>query len=207
MYDWQTLGAITRHGGEGVLLTFDDGPGRALPAILDVLADARAHALFFWQGRLLQRGRHPVERVLAEGHSVGSHSLRHRLLPRLAPAEQYHDIDASLAILQARGCKPIRWFRPPFGRTNTHTLTAARSLGLTTVLWDVAGWDWDLAGDPAAIAQNVVEHVRPGSIVLLHELPQTVQALPAILAGLERRGLRLDGPEVLEQVAGTLELR
>jgi peptidoglycan/xylan/chitin deacetylase (PgdA/CDA1 family) len=65
-------------------------------------------------------------------------------------------------------------------------IEAASDLGLKTVLWDVSAAEW-MGGD---VAQRVLEEVRSGSIILLHQLPITVDALPEIIRGLRERDLR-----------------
>jgi peptidoglycan/xylan/chitin deacetylase (PgdA/CDA1 family) len=75
---------------------------------------------------------------------------------------------------------------------------AARRLGLRTVQWDVAGFDWKRRSG-RQISQAVLRKVRPGSIVLLHDgdserkhdRRETVAALPLIVAGLKVRNLRI----------------
>jgi peptidoglycan/xylan/chitin deacetylase (PgdA/CDA1 family) len=56
------------------------------------------------------------------------------------------------------------------------------------MLWDVDPQDWR-DQDASKIAAAVVRDARPGSVILLHTLPQTEEALPAILDGLRRKGL------------------
>ena len=73
----------------------------------------------------------------------------------------------------------------------------AKQLGLITVQWTVAGFDWKQRS-PEQIAGAVLRKVKPGSIILLHdgdsagraERTRTADAVPLILSGLERRNLR-----------------
>ena len=67
---------------------------------------------------------------------------------------------------------------------------AARRVGLDSmVLWTVDPRDW---ADPPAttVRDRVLQAVRPGSIVLLHDATgrNTPAALPMILDGLAERG-------------------
>jgi peptidoglycan/xylan/chitin deacetylase (PgdA/CDA1 family) len=59
------------------------------------------------------------------------------------------------------------------------------------VLWTVDPRDWSRPG-VRVIAQRVLDHVRPGSIVLMHDgggdRSQTVAALRLVIAGLKGRG-------------------
>jgi len=62
-----------------VVLTFDDGPHpTATPRVLDLLAKEKMQATFFLIGRNINRDTYPlVQRMVAEGHTIGSHSYTH----------------------------------------------------------------------------------------------------------------------------------
>jgi peptidoglycan/xylan/chitin deacetylase (PgdA/CDA1 family) len=64
-----------------VALTFDDGPHpTATPQVLDLLALERLHATFFVVGRNINRDTYPlVQRMVREGHALGSHSYTHNV--------------------------------------------------------------------------------------------------------------------------------
>jgi peptidoglycan/xylan/chitin deacetylase (PgdA/CDA1 family) len=62
-----------------VVLTFDDGPhpGKT-PKVLDLLAKHEMPATFFLVGRAISKKTfHLVQRMVAEGHTLGSHSYNH----------------------------------------------------------------------------------------------------------------------------------
>jgi peptidoglycan/xylan/chitin deacetylase (PgdA/CDA1 family) len=62
-----------------VVLTFDDGPHpKHTPRVLDLLAEHRLPATFFVVGRAISRDTyHLVQRIVSEGHLLGSHSYSH----------------------------------------------------------------------------------------------------------------------------------
>jgi hypothetical protein len=62
-----------------VVLTFDDGPHpTATPRVLEMLAEHRMPATFFLVGRAISRDTYPlVQRVVRDGHTLGSHSYSH----------------------------------------------------------------------------------------------------------------------------------
>ncbi|MEJ7729991.1 MAG: polysaccharide deacetylase family protein [Polyangiaceae bacterium] len=62
-----------------VVLTFDDGPiASATPRVLDQLAARGMQATFFLVGRNISRTTYPlVQRMVAAGHTLGSHSYSH----------------------------------------------------------------------------------------------------------------------------------
>jgi peptidoglycan/xylan/chitin deacetylase (PgdA/CDA1 family) len=88
--------------------------------------------------------------------------------------------------------------RPPYGVRTLAYFRATRDLGLQTVQWEVAGFDWKRI-TPRQIADNVLRKTRPGSIILLHDgdsegrnpRKNTVEALPLIIEGLRDRDLKI----------------
>jgi peptidoglycan-N-acetylglucosamine deacetylase len=170
-----------------VALTFDDGPSRTqTPAILETLDRLGAHATFFEEGRHV-RGREALMRqILALGDEIGNHSFHHPVDPGEAELASTQE-----AIHAATGFTPCL-FRPPYGELDRAEEAAARSNGLQMIFWTLDSED-DTHPGVGAIRARVVRRTKPGSIVLLHDgghHPQTVRALPGIVEGLERRGLR-----------------
>ncbi|ARK30614.1 polysaccharide deacetylase family protein [Halalkalibacter krulwichiae] len=178
---------MKKEGKNEVLLTFDDGPSKYLDQFLDVLAEEKVPALFFWQSRLLHHKR-PWSRVLREGHEIGLHSHSHKNLVKLTKSEQMKEIKTNKRIVEQLIDHPVRYFRPPFGQHNSDTIEIASELDLEVIMWDISSFDWDLKDDPTQIVKNVTEHVQDGSIILLHELKQTLEILPQLIQGLKERG-------------------
>lgn len=170
-----------------IALTFDDGPSKFLPDFLDILNAEKVPAVFFWQARLLHHKR-PWKRVIEEGHVIGSHTITHPNLTRLDDHQQEKELTVSKRIIEQITKQPVRYFRPPFGQYNESTLEIASSLNLITVMWHVASFDWELKTEPNCIIENVLNHVQPGSIVLLHELEQTLCILPTLIKKLKAKG-------------------
>jgi peptidoglycan/xylan/chitin deacetylase (PgdA/CDA1 family) len=197
----QWLGPADWHGREdtsSVALTFDDGPGADTERVLDVLAAHEMSATFFMVGRQAERNARTARRVAAEGHEVGNHSYSHPIyLYRSARETRRQLALAQDAIEGATGVRP-RLARPPCGVRSPAYFRAARSLGLRTVQWGVAGFDWKRNG-AREIARHVLKDVRAGSIILLHDgdsegksdRRETVAALPLIFEGLSERGLKV----------------
>ncbi|ASN07323.1 polysaccharide deacetylase [Virgibacillus necropolis] len=180
---------------KSIVLTFDDGPSRVLPAILDVLKEENVPATFFWQSRLLYPER-PWERVLDEGHLIGTHSTKHLNLVKQPYEKQYQDIRNSVSKIEAITGNKVTYFRPPFGQYNNDTIKAVKKLNLTPILWRVASMDWELKEHPEQIISNVVDNLEDGAIILLHELTQTVGILPALLKAIKEKGYVLANLEI-----------
>jgi peptidoglycan/xylan/chitin deacetylase (PgdA/CDA1 family) len=174
-----------------VRLTFDDGPNRtATPEILDTLAAHGVTATFFVVGQMAAAHPAIVRRESREGHTIGNHSWDHPNLTKLNQAQVESELQRTNDVIQqATGTAPTQW-RPPYGARNPAVQAAAADVGLTSmVLWTVDPRDW---ADPPAttVRDRVLQAVRPGSIVLLHDGTgaNTPEALPMILNGLADMG-------------------
>jgi peptidoglycan/xylan/chitin deacetylase (PgdA/CDA1 family) len=195
----QWLGATDWHGRRdtrAAALTFDDGPSEETEHVLDLLDDLQLRAAFFMVGREVERLPHVARRVAERGHEIGNHSYSHPIyLYRTGRETRRQLLRAQAVIEDATGVRP-RLARPPCGVRTPAYFSAARELGLRTVQWDVAGFDWTRRRAPE-IARAVLEGARAGSIILLHDgdsegrrdRRETVAALPLIIGGLHRRGL------------------
>ncbi|MFC7064165.1 polysaccharide deacetylase family protein [Halobacillus seohaensis] len=190
MYDSNDASIITSIQDEtqkSVVLTFDDGPSKVLPEILDVLNLDNVPAVFFWQSRLLYSKR-PWKRVLAEGHIIASHTTKHPNLTKLSYHEQYKEIEKSLNKIESIIDSKVNYFRPPFGQYNADTIKAVKQLNLTPIMWRIASLDWELKDDRQQIITNITDHLEDGAIILLHELKQTLDVLPDLIAAIREKG-------------------
>lgn len=193
MYDWNNKEIWTNQQSwdnqrsKSLILTFDDGPSSVLIPLLDILKKHDVQAMFFWQSRLLHKNR-PWKRVLEEGHIIGGHSLRHRELTRLSRYEQQRDIEFNIKQIEGQTGQKIKYFRPPYGQFNEDTLQVLKGLDVVPFLWEVAGLDWELKHNPDQIVHNSVNHAEDGSVILLHELKQTVLILDNLINELKNEG-------------------
>ncbi|GIM97629.1 chitooligosaccharide deacetylase [Paractinoplanes toevensis] len=176
-----------------VALTFDDGPApRYTPLFLDVLEDAGIPATFFMVGRNVRDHADLVQDRLGR-HEVGNHSWAHRDLATMDLPGIQDDLRRTHTVIQEKlGRTPVL-MRPPFGHLGGSTVLAADSLGYDLVLWDRQMRERRFADDPAAQARDLVETVRPGSIVLAHDVGDkrrlvALRALHDLVAGLKARG-------------------
>ncbi len=186
----RVAGAQTR----SVALTFDDGPSPYTQRILDSLKRYDAKATFFTLGNQLREHPLPLQRAVAEGHSIANHTWNHSDLTTLAPRDVRSQISDENVGLQRAGIPRPRLFRPPYGAYDEQTLRVARDLGMLTVLWTIDSNDYK-ATDPRAMADAVLADVQPGAIILMHDgggdRTVTSRALPLIVRGLRERRYRM----------------
>jgi peptidoglycan/xylan/chitin deacetylase (PgdA/CDA1 family) len=178
--------------GRQLALTFDDcNYGTAWRSILDTLKAHDVKGTFFCGGTLVRRFPYLARRTVAEGHDGASHGYNHLLMTSLsstaARSEIMRDRDAWRAVT---GQAAVPFFRPPYGDFDGSTLSIAGSLGFSRLMmWDVDTLDWRTQS-AVSTSSHVQSRARPGSVVLMHVLPSTAAALPAILRSMKARGMR-----------------
>lgn len=151
-----------------VHLTFDDGPDpRCTPALLDLLREHGAGATFFpIAGRA---AAHPglIERMLADGHTVGVHCDEHVRHSERSADEIRADTASAVRTLRMLGAEPTLW-RTPWGDLAPFTAQLAAEFGMRIVGWTLDTHDW--RGDSAA---EMLARIEPGladaAIVLAHD--------------------------------------
>lgn len=173
-------------------LTFDDGPSRFTPQLLDMLAEYGIPATFFVLGKQAEYHPQTIRRILEEGHEIGNHSYSHPNLRHLPLAQKTEEIRRTDAILRSLGASPF-FLRPPYGAYDAHTIKVARSLGLSVVLWSLDSGDWrHLPADYAKLRHTrggVYETGHLRGVFLFHDiLKRTVEDLPRIISHLRAGG-------------------
>lgn len=189
-------------GQKRVALTFDDGPTPpATDRILDVLREYGVTATFFVNGRWVDRFPETLRRIQREGHAIGNHTYSHLFLYLKTRRRMAQEIDRTQdAIERVTGQRP-RIFRCPYGVRWFGLFSVLRRRGMTAVQWSDTGFDWIKKNTSADIARKTLRDLRDGSVILLHDgcgakQPEeadqsfTVEALPAIITEVQKRGLR-----------------
>lgn len=204
----QTLSRVELPSQEKVLaLTFDDGPWRQTPQVLEILKKYDIKATFFIIGSHIQSYPKHLEQIAKEGHAIGNHTWNHHyhsVSAQTAAAELGRTADA---IEQITGSKTVM-FRPPGGNLTNGLVSYATQNDYVVLMWSVDSRDYISSSTVGSITQKVVAGVHPGAIVLLHDgggnRASTVEALPQMIEQLQDRGYRfVTVPELLELKART----
>jgi len=193
---------------DGILLTFDDGPDpNVTPAVLDLLRQYEAKALFFISGCRIKNAPELLKRIVDEGHVLGNHSFAHRkdsIFGWKACADDMKKCNEEIAKYVSG---PMKFYRAPHGQLGLAPFLAAKKVGLRYIRWSVSIRDWELPDADAADAVSetkrygdvLVRHVKPGDIVLLHDYnnPLVVEVLKIALPMWKEKGWALDRWECL----------
>lgn len=175
--------------GNEVALTFDDGPGTYTRLAIAKLRKHGVKATFFVVGRNIQLLPGAIREERALG-SVGDHTYTHPLLTALPAGQAESEIVRTQTALEGASGGPVFLFRPPYGARNATIDSIAKTHNLLEILWTVDSAD-SLGANYAQIERTVIEGMRPGAIVLMHENHgQTIRAMLSIFAALKRKHLR-----------------
>lgn len=178
--------------GNYVAMTFDDGPHATnTPRLLDMLRARNIKATFFVVGKNVELYPGITRQIVAEGHEIANHSWSHKLLTKLGDAGLEEELGRThQAIINATGVRP-RVMRPPYGALLQRQREWAYSkYGYPTILWSVDPFDWKRPGS-AAVTSRIISATTPGGIILAHDIhAQTVDAMPATLDNLLRKGYK-----------------
>ncbi|MBF4133262.1 polysaccharide deacetylase family protein [Streptomyces albidoflavus] len=203
-----------RNDGKTVALTFDadmtaDQGERAAggerfdhPELIASLRRLKVPATVFMTGRWAEEYPDQTRAIGADPlFEIANHSYSHHAftgdcygLPRVAESEMRADVERAYTAFRTAGVKKaMPYFRFPGGCYDDAALREVSAAGVTAVQWDVVSGD-AFATDADAVAQQVLDGVRPGSVVVMHctrsAAPTTERALRRIVPALREQGYR-----------------
>ncbi|QOS79926.1 polysaccharide deacetylase family protein [Paenibacillus sp. JNUCC31] len=185
-----------------VLLTFDDGPKeeKMINALIDTLDKHEAKAIFFVNGYRVKSHPELLEIIHERGQVVGNHAWDHEDLKKMSTSVATKQVtDVQKIVKDTIGVEP-QFFRPPFGSGNDALKATVKKNGMLYMTWSNGSLDWDKStkNKPDKVIQNVLDQLNPGSNILMHELPWTVDALDELLTKLEKKGYTFVDPRSIE---------
>ncbi|BAR83613.1 MULTISPECIES: polysaccharide deacetylase family protein [Bacillus cereus group] len=181
--------------GKVVYLTFDDGPSELTGKFLDVLKEQHVASTFFMQGSNLQNTgfQENVKRAVKEGHYIGAHSMTHNSDKLYKKGQFVTEMKETLALIHNITGTTPKLVRPPYGSAPGLKGQDIRNkiveAGIKVWDWTIDSNDWKLKGNPQQIIENVKRTTTEDvEVVLMHEKPQTLQALPEIIKFYKEKG-------------------
>lgn len=171
---------------KAVYVTFDDGPTPGVTErVLDLLAQHEAKATFFCVGANVEKAPALIERLMKEGHALGSHTWNHENGWK-TPVKSY--LRSSLKTGERL---QTVLFRPPYGRI-TRAQSEALKKRFFLVMWDLLSADFDPEVDTHEALKKLKRNTRSGSIIVFHDSQKAAermfQILPAYLDFLSTEG-------------------
>ncbi len=178
-----------RDNSKSVYLTFDDGPTpKVTHWVLDKLDEYKAKGTFFCLGRNVDAHPEIFSEIVKRGHSVGNHTYSHMKGYSASTSKYLDDIHMADELIKSK------LFRPPYGRILRSQVKAILP-EFKIILWEVLSVDYNrkISGD--TVSKNVINNVRPGSIVVFHDSDKArknlYHALPEVLKYLQENGYEM----------------
>lgn len=181
-----------------VVLTFDDGPWPVnTPAVLKALADECTKGLFFSVGKHATYHPEILRQVLAQGHTVGTHTWSHVNLNGKKMTEQMakDEVEKGIsAVKWALGTNPSPFFRFPQLQHNPAIVSYFGTRNVAMFSTDIDSFDFRKGATPEKIIETVMTRLDKlgKGIILMHDFQKhTGEAMPALLARLKVGGYKV----------------
>ncbi len=156
-----------------IVLTFDDGPDKNTPEILELLEKYNAKASFFIIGEKAIANKEIIEEIYKKGHLIGNHSYNHKWkFPLQKVKDIKEEISKTQQIISDITNEDCKYFRPPFGVTNPLISMALRSFHFNVIGWNIRSLDTVKTKEEAL--NNVISNIKSGDIVLLHDTTKDI---------------------------------
>ncbi|MCX6150154.1 MAG: polysaccharide deacetylase family protein [Ignavibacteriales bacterium] len=180
-----------------ILLTFDDGPNPLITnKILEELDKHKIKALFFCVGENIEKYPELVKNILANGHTIGNHTLSHKRIANLNHLERENEVDWVTTLLLEKYGYQINYFRPPDGRFSFRTQKFMDQRNLQMVMWSLLTYDYKNNLDIVKFA--VEKNLNVDSIIVLHDNPKCqqiiVDSIRFIIKEAKQRGFEFGEP-------------
>ncbi|MBB5048415.1 peptidoglycan/xylan/chitin deacetylase (PgdA/CDA1 family) [Rhodopseudomonas rhenobacensis] len=178
-----------------VVLSFDDGPWPVnTPAVLAALEAECLKAVFFPIGK--HASWHPaiLKEVMAQGHTIGSHTWSHVNLGKKSTQEAKDEIEKGFsAIAIAIGRPPSPFFRFPQLRQTPELKTYLGERNIAAFSIDVDSKDFAIREPDAVVTSIMTKLQKAGKgIILMHDFQHsTALALPQVLQQLKAGGYKV----------------
>jgi peptidoglycan/xylan/chitin deacetylase (PgdA/CDA1 family) len=187
---------------KAIYLTFDDGPTPEITNfVLDELKKYNAKASFFCIGKNIQNHPDIFKRILLENHAIGNHTQQHLNGWKTKKTDYIDNIlacehailNTSEMVQEARTKhQEAKLFRPPYGKIKGSQAKELNRKGYKIIMWDVLSADFDRTISNEKCLQNVVENIKNGSIIVLHDSVKASKkvrfVLPKILKEFSDKG-------------------
>ena len=181
-----------------VVLTFDDGPWPVnTPTVLKALADECTKGLFFSVGKHATYHPEILKQVLAQGHTVGTHTWSHVNLNSKKMTEQQvkDEVEKGFSAVRfALGTNPAPFFRFPQLQHNPAMVTYFGTRNVAMFSTDIDSFDFRKGATPEKIVETVMGRLDKlgKGIILMHDFQKlTGEALPTLLKRLKAGGYKV----------------
>ncbi len=167
-------------------ITFDDGPSTTTPELIKLLKSEGVPVTWFNLGNNSNSLTDNLK-AQADYGPITNHTWSHPNLTYLSRADVKTELGDTQELFNETVGQNWKIMRPPYGARDQATQTTIRKLGYLEALWsadsqDALGKDWQ------TIADNAIDGIGPGAIILFHDGPAaTITALKRRVLGAMRK--------------------
>lgn len=175
-----------------VAITFDDGPHPEFtPKVLALLDKYNAKATFFCIGKEMEKHPSVVNKIIANGHTIGNHTYSHtRNFGFLSTEKVKQELQKTNALAKEYFNKSLRLYRPAFGVTNPRIKKALQDSGLVSIGWSVRSLD-TTKRSKKMIMRRITKSLKKGDIILLHDTSiKSMDVLEQLLLFLQQQRMQ-----------------
>jgi len=171
-------------------LTFDDGPDNVLtPLVLDKLQKHNVKATFFMIGQKINDStKATVQKVVNMGCEIGNHSWAYDGMTGMSADAIKKSVNDTSSAIQTYAGQTPKFFRPPNLSVNS-TMYSAIDLPFVS---GITANDWSTSTTAQQRADAIINSIRDGAIILLHDVQPTPhptpEALDIIIPDLKSKG-------------------
>lgn len=185
-------------------LTFDDGPSKITPEILDILKKYDIKATFFVIGNLAEKNPDIIDRIYKEGHALGNHSYSHNYKYIYKNTNNFlNELKSTEKVLKEIlgenfETNIIRFPGGSFGDKKASFRKVAIDNGYVYYDWNALNGDAEGHNIPKNKLFQRFKNTSNGKkelIILMHDMGSkktTAQALPDIIEYLQQNGYEFD---------------
>lgn len=180
-----------------VYLTFDDGPNRYTPKILDVLKKKKVKGTFFLIEPNIRANQNTAKRIVKEGHYPGLHSVSHSVTklykgssPKVAIEMEKTRVTLKKITKFDSHLTRVPYGSKPYMKTSLRNALVKKHFKMWD--WNIDSLDWKYKNNnPSKIVSNVKAGLngKTGPVVILfHDNEGTAKKLPEIIDYLKKKG-------------------
>lgn len=180
-----------------VYLTFDDGPSIYTEKLINELEKEKIKGTFFVIGSNVNLHKDALKKLADSCNPIGMHSMTHdqRKLYNAQNPGFVGEMQQLQKILKDDFKYETNFARAPYGSTYAKPNVIENLKKNNIKLWDwtVDSMDWKHSNSPNAIFNNIKNQIEKHGnskqeVILMHEKPGTVAALPQIIKYLREKG-------------------
>ena len=158
--------------------------------ILDVAKEKNIKMSFNVTGKWAEKNKDLLLRIKEEGHEIGNHGYRHIDYDTISYEENIIEISTAKKIIEDIIKEETKFFQAPSGAFGKETVKAARSLGYTSIKWNIDTIDWNNRKEPEVVFERVKKkEMTENSIILMHPTYATTKCLGDIIDLIREKNL------------------